>query len=289
MAKNTGVEYEVLVKEIFEQILKYNLANLKTLKIEHDVYIKGNLGTHQIDVYWEFEFNGIKYKTVVQAKDWNSNVPQEKILAFNQILQDIPGQPRGIFITKTGYQKGAREIAEKLNIVLYELRKPTDKDWEGKMRDLKIILHGICSHLISCTPIFDKEYLEEYYPDLKNRYFVCNPIESNIVDFNGQKQCSFMDLLNKLMKVNVGFNEETEVEKMFDEPLYLLTEKNDKFKVKGLIIKYIVRKINNEINIKGDNMVGFILCNVLDKTEQRISPQKELIDKSPIPVKEGVV
>ena len=289
MAKNTGVEYEVLVKEIFEQILKYNLANLKTLKIEHDVYIKGNLGTHQIDVYWEFEFNGIKYKTVVQAKDWNSNVPQEKILAFNQILQDIPGQPRGIFITKTGYQKGAREIAEKLNIVLYELRKPTDKDWEGKMRDLKIILHGICSHLISCTPIFDKEYLEEYYPDLKNRYFVCNPIESNIVDFNGQKQCSFMDLLNKLMKVNVGFNEETEVEKMFDEPLYLLTEKNDKFKVKGLIIKYIVRKIDNEINIKGNNMVGFILCNVLDKTEQRISPQKELIDKSPIPVKEGVV
>ena len=289
MAKNTGVEYELLVKEIFEQILKYNLANLKTLKIEHDVYIKGNLGTHQIDVYWEFEFNGIKYKTVVQAKDWNSNVPQEKILAFNQILQDIPGQPRGIFITKTGYQKGAREIAEKLNIVLYELRKPTDKDWEGKMRDLKIILHGICPHLISCTPIFDKEYLEEYYPDLKNRYFVCNPIESNIVDFNGQKQCSFMDLLNKLMKVNVGFNEETEVEKMFDEPLYLLTEKNDKFKVKGLIIKYIVRKIDNEINIKGDNIVGFILCNVLDKTEQRISPQKELIDKSPIPVKEGVV
>lgn len=282
MAKNTGVEYELLVKEIFEQILKYNLANLNTLKIEHDVYIKGNLGTHQIDVYWEFEFNGIKYKTVVQAKDWNSNVPQEKILAFNQILQDIPGQPRGIFITKTGYQKGAREIAEKLNIVLYELRKPTDKDWEGKMRDLKIILHGICPHLISCTPVFDKEYLEEYYPDLKNRYVVCNPIESNIVDFNGQKQCSFMDLLNKLMKVNVGFNEETEVEKMFDEPLYLLTEKNDKFKVKGLIIKYIVRKIDNEINIKGDNIVGFILCNVLDKTEQRISPQKELIDKSPI-------
>lgn len=289
MEKNTGIEYELLVKEIFEQILKYNLANLKTLKIEHDVYIKGNLGTHQIDVYWEFEFNGIKYKTVVQAKDWNSNVPQEKILAFNQILQDIPGQPRGIFITKTGYQKGAKEIAEKLNIVLYELRKPTDKDWEGKMRDLKIILHGICPHLISCTPIFDKEYLEEYYPDLKNRYVVCNPMESNIVDFKGQKQCSFMDLLNKLMNVNVGFNEETEVEKMFDKPLYLLTEKNDKFKVKGLIIKYIVRKIDNEINIKGDNIVGFILCNVLDKTEQRISPQKELIDKSPISVKGGVI
>lgn len=289
MEKNTGIEYELLVKEIFEQILKYNLANLKTLKIEHDVYIKGNLGTHQIDVYWEFEFNGIKYKTVVQAKDWNSNVPQEKILAFNQILQDIPGQPRGIFITKTGYQKGAKEIAEKLNIVLYELRKPTDKDWEGKMRDLKIILHGICPHLISCTPIFDKEYLEEYYPDLKNRYVVCNPMESNIVDFKGQKQCSFMDLLNKLMNVNVGFNEETEVEKMFDKPLYLLTEKNDKFKVKGLIIKYIVRKIDNEINIKGDNIVGFILCNVLDKTEQRISPQKELIDKSLISVKGGVI
>ena len=281
MAKNTGVEYEVLVKEIFEQILKYNLANLKTLKIEHDVYIKGNLGTHQIDVYWEFEFNGIKYKTIVQAKDWNSNVPQEKILAFNQILQDIPGQPRGIFITKTGYQKGAKEIAEKLNIVLYELRKPTDKDWEGKMRDLKIIIHGIFPNLISCTPVLDKEYMEQYYPNLINAILVCNPMESKILDSNGEEQCRFMDLLNKLMKANVGFNEEAEVKKSFDEPLYLLTEKNDKFKIKELIIKYIVRKIEREIYIKGDNLVGFILCNVLDKTGQRISPQRELIDKSP--------
>lgn len=281
MEKNTGIEYELLVKEIFEQILKYNLPNLKTLKIEHDVDIKGNLGTHQIDVYWEFEFNGIKYKTIVQAKDWNSNVPQEKILAFNQILQDIPGQPRGIFITKTGYQKGAKEIAEKLNIVLYELRKPTDKDWEGKMRDLKIIIHGIFPNLISCTPVLDKEYMEQYYPNLINAIWVCNPMESKILDSNGEEQCRFMDLLNKLMKANVGFNEEAEVKESFDEPLYLLTEKNDKFKIKELIIKYIVRKIEREIYIKGDNLVGFILCNVLDKTGQRISPQRELIDKSP--------
>lgn len=242
MEKNTGIEYELLVKEIFEQILKYNLPNLKTLKIEHDVDIKGNLGTHQIDVYWEFEFNGIKYKTIVQAKDWNSNVPQEKILAFNQILQDIPGQPRGIFITKTGYQKGAKEIAEKLNIVLYELRKPTDKDWEGKMRDLKIIIHGIFPNLISCTPVLDKEYMEQYYPNLINAILVCNPMESKILDSNGEEQCRFMDLLNKLMKANVGFNEEAEVKESFDEPLYLLTEKNDKFKIKELIIKYIVIK-----------------------------------------------
>ena len=88
-------------------------------------------------------------------------------------------------------------------------------------------------------------------------------------------------MLNKLMKANVGFNEEAEVKESFDEPLYLLTEKNDKFKIKELIIKYIVRKIEREIYIKGDNLVGFILCNVLDKTGQRISPQRELIDKSP--------
>lgn len=282
MEKNTGLEYELLVKEIFEQILKYNLSNLKTLKIEHNVDIKGNLGTHQIDVYWEFEFNGIKYKTIVQAKDWNSNVPQEKILAFNQILQDIPGQPRGIFITKTGYQKGAKEIAKKLNIVLYELRKPTDKDWKGKMRDLKIIIHAICPNLISCVPVFDKEYMEQYYPNLIDGIFVCNPMESKILDSNDEEQCRFIDLLNKLMKANVGFNEEAEVKEMFDEPLYLLTDKNDKFKIKGLTVKYIVRKIDNEIYINGDDIVGFILCNVLDSTEQRISPQRELIDKSPL-------
>ena len=75
MEKNTGIEYELLVKEIFEQILKYNLPNLKTLKIEHDVDIKGNLGTHQIDVYWEFEFNGIKYKTIVPVSYTHLTLP----------------------------------------------------------------------------------------------------------------------------------------------------------------------------------------------------------------------
>ena len=117
--KNTGIEYEKLIQTIFSQMQEQDLV--KTINIQQNIIIQGKTIKHQVDVYWEFEIGGITYKTIVQAKDWNSKVKQEQLLSFAQVLEDIPGQPRGIFVTKTGYQKGAKEFAKQNNICLYEL------------------------------------------------------------------------------------------------------------------------------------------------------------------------
>ena len=71
--------------------------------------MKGKSTSHQIDVYWEFELNGIIYKTVVQAKDWNKPVNKGELLKFREVLNDLPGQPKGIFVTRSGYQKEQRK------------------------------------------------------------------------------------------------------------------------------------------------------------------------------------
>jgi hypothetical protein len=119
MAMNTGAPYEVITRLIFQQIL--NQDSMRTVKVEHNVTLAGKTLRHQIDVFWAFEFGGIQYETVVQAKDWNKAVDQGELLKFQAVLDDLAGQPRGIFVTRTGYQRGAEEFARANGIVLYEL------------------------------------------------------------------------------------------------------------------------------------------------------------------------
>lgn len=133
MLKNTGRDYELLVMLILKQAQEQDGA--RNLRVEHNVTLQGLSLTHQIDVYITFDVGGITYATVVQCKDWNSHVKQEQMQTFSQVLTDLPGQPRGVFITRRGFQSGARKLAEDKGIILYTLREPTEQDW----RDLAII------------------------------------------------------------------------------------------------------------------------------------------------------
>jgi hypothetical protein len=73
---------------------------------------------------WKFEKGGIPYEAIVQAKDWQSRVKLGQLLEFKGVLDDLPGQPRGIFVTRSGYQRGAKEFAATHGIILYELDEP---------------------------------------------------------------------------------------------------------------------------------------------------------------------
>lgn len=134
--KNTGIPYEKLTQEIFQEILSHD--SIDTVRIEQNVILQGKTVEHQIDVYWEFIIGGITYRTVVQAKDWNSAVSQGELLKFKAVIDDLPNQPRGVFVTRKGYQFGAKEFAKANGIILYELREPSEEDWEGKMRRLNM-------------------------------------------------------------------------------------------------------------------------------------------------------
>jgi restriction endonuclease len=114
---NTGISYEILVQLIFQDIVDA----AATLKVQRNVALQGKTLKHQIDVYWEFEFAGVDYKTVVQAKDWNKPVDQGELLKFKSVLDDLADQPRGVFVTRTGYQSGAAEYARANGILLFEL------------------------------------------------------------------------------------------------------------------------------------------------------------------------
>jgi hypothetical protein len=79
--------------------------------VESNITLQGKTARHQIDVHWRFEFGAVPHETIVQTKDLNKPVEQVHLLAFKEILNDLPGQPKRISVTRSGYQRGAREFA----------------------------------------------------------------------------------------------------------------------------------------------------------------------------------
>jgi hypothetical protein len=114
-----GLRYEVIAKAIFQQILEEAIG--VTVRIEHLAKVQGLRTHHDIDLLWEFEICGILYKTLVEAKNCNSRVKQEHVLAFKAVLDDIPGQPRGVIVSRSGFQRGARRVALASGIQLFQL------------------------------------------------------------------------------------------------------------------------------------------------------------------------
>jgi hypothetical protein len=111
--------YESVAQGIFQLLLDQD--SVHTVLVQHDVTLPGKTATHQIDVYWKFEIAGVLYETIVETKDWCKPIEQDKLFCFKAVLEDLPGQPRGIFITRSGYQSGAIEFAKAHGIILYEL------------------------------------------------------------------------------------------------------------------------------------------------------------------------
>jgi hypothetical protein len=150
--KNTGKAYEELTEQVFRRLLtQKNLV----ADVQRDVHIQGRSTKHQIDVTFEFTAGPISYRTILQCKDWTSAVKQEQVLAFNSVLADIPGQPRGIIVSRSGFQEGARNVAEHHGIKLYELREPRDEDWDGLIREVVIDIHFRQPKFENFRPILD--------------------------------------------------------------------------------------------------------------------------------------
>jgi hypothetical protein len=156
--KNTGKPYEALTEVVFTRLLAQDDV---CAKVERDVVLEGRSTKHQIDVTFEFHAGPVSYRTIVQCKDWGSAVKQEQVLAFHSVLADIPGQPRGIMVSRSGFQEGARRVADHSGIKLYELREPRDEDWDGLIRTVVIKMHLRAPRFEDVRLVLDEEAIRK--------------------------------------------------------------------------------------------------------------------------------
>lgn len=287
--KNTGIEYEELIKQLFQSIANQN--NVHNINIRRNVVLEGKAGgTHQIDVFWEFEHLEIIHKVVIEAKDYNSKVTQEKLFAFKSVLEDIPGQPRGIYVTKTGYQKGAKEFAEHHGIKLYEFRQPNEKDWKGKVRDIHIDIEYSTPLIEKINFVIDCEWLKIYCennnisPSANYNFKECSE-SVFLYDENDNKLCSIQEKINRLIQnhmknsQNYVMKASSNISEKFTAPTYINTPKETvpRLKINEITFELNFSSSHDKIAIHGDDIVKFILRDVLNDDTKRIGQYMQIL------------
>lgn len=151
---NNGREYEKFVAALHQALFdSEKWTELKNIRIEQNKKINDSFGiAREFDLYWEYEFAGITYKTVIECKDYASKVSIEKIDALLGKIRDIPDL-KPIFATKTGYQSGAKNKALNNKVELLIVREQNDSDWVLEDGTPLIKQINIDIHVISAAKI----------------------------------------------------------------------------------------------------------------------------------------
>jgi Restriction endonuclease len=202
MPVNTGIPYELLIRSIFQEILGQDKA--KTIRVKQNTSVQGKLSKHQIDVLWTFSLGGITYTTIVQAKDWHSKIKKEHLSEFHDVLEDIPGQPRGVLVTRSGFQSGAKSLADKHGIKLYLLhnRQPSIKlarlGYFNITLDLqhRLFRMNVFNPEFSITLVVDEGFYRKA-PSLPTKY---DAMDAQIFEKNGTAIGTVLDILKSHME-----------------------------------------------------------------------------------------
>jgi hypothetical protein len=199
--KNTGEEYELFAREVFQAILR--LKGLKNIEVKTSQDIAGTTLDeegkpieHEIDVHWEFELDGIGYKTIIQAKDWVSRVKKGHMIEFDGIINDIPLSD-GIFVSKSGFQTGAVSWAKAKGIEAAELRQPTEEELANRVQHIRINFNITSLKLIGISNVLlDQAWLASLTPEqLKILGEPC-PVNPKMVTVEGEDGTVISDLVH---------------------------------------------------------------------------------------------
>ena len=219
---NTGTEYEKLIQAIFDTAIR--VKGLKSETVLHDTKLDGitrdEYGVptkHQIDVYWEFELASVTYRTVVQAKDWQTRVTKEKVLAFKAVLNDLPGQPRGIMISRSGFQSGAEAFAREHGIELYIL-DGFDAATAG-LDNINISGAHFNTRLEDIILHFDESWVEKHADEIERLMKNFDPHTAVLQDLEMTETRPFSSVFENISNTAVLAKETGRVLNAFDRPV----------------------------------------------------------------------
>lgn len=178
-------------------------CNFKTEVFKTIVSVRGKV---EIDVYAEDTISIPNSIYIIECKNWNTKVPQEKIHAFNTVVQNI-GANHGLVISKSGFQPGAFEASKNTNLMLLsysEFQELFKMRWvNGKLRYLQVLSEP----LFEFTDYFSRKYNKQFYAlnDTEKEQF-----RKLIVYGNAVVRCS-SSLINNMESLDHEIKQKTEL------------------------------------------------------------------------------
>lgn len=143
MIMNPNTEFERFTQRVFQKLESNDV--LKPSQVQHNVKLKGKSGCeHQIDVYWEYEKDGISHRVAIECKNYKTHVPIGKVRDFFGVLQDLDNV-NGIMVSSKGFQEGAIKFADFHGILLKKLRTP---EWNEVFGSIIVTTHMDCRHCL---------------------------------------------------------------------------------------------------------------------------------------------
>lgn len=105
---NDNIEYEKFAQEIYNEILK-NLY-VKNIEVMHNVNLIGKSGQkHQIDVYWEYQYDNTIFKIAIECKNYNHTVSIGKVRDFFGVLYDLE-EVKALWLPRRVIKRGQRSL-----------------------------------------------------------------------------------------------------------------------------------------------------------------------------------
>ncbi|MBN8659074.1 MAG: hypothetical protein J0M35_01835 [Candidatus Obscuribacter phosphatis] len=239
--ENKGTEYEKLVESVFTGLLKLEGEHFRNLRIERNVRLDaitrkpdGTPVKRQIDVYWEFEIAGIAYRTVIQAKNWTQPIDLPVIDTFKNVLSDLPGQPKGIIVTRVGCGDGeALAYAKAQGISIYLLNEADSSLWGGTIPTLDCDVSVLIVRT-DLVQLFTEPTLSE--DDLARwRQALSRPSdEINVLDEQGNVKGTAEQLRAEFIQLHRLTPGPQELLGTFKVPFYIEAEDKERFKLEGI-------------------------------------------------------
>lgn len=266
--RNNGAELEQLTQQVFQTILDQD--QVQNIEVERNVRLAGVLTSHQIDIFWEFIVGEIRYRTLVEVKDWKETVDQAEILKFRAVLDDLPGQPRGIIVSQSGFQAGARRIAAANGIVLYELRKLREADLNNRVSAL--VLNLVVSlpsasdiHLEHDENWRRSEALRLGLNEAPRLQLSLDPPETKLFDNDGKEIGTVQAVIDDLYPKGLLELAPIRVRHAFNQPTFLETHAPSfpRLKVVALRVTICSSKIEQEVVLDVNEFVDYVLKETL--------------------------
>jgi hypothetical protein len=139
--------YEELTRDLVARLTER--GSTITVRLDRDVRnVRGMATSHQIDVLWQYTSAlspGVQ-TVLFECRKHKNPIKQKDLLAFKGVIDDVAayvGEDRfadvhGVMVTYTGYQSGARDVADTYGIDVLELREPNDVDFAGRASIFKV-------------------------------------------------------------------------------------------------------------------------------------------------------
>jgi len=264
MAK-MGVEFELFVKAIYEEILA--IDGYDTINVMHDVSIIGrSKQPHQIDVYWEFKLAGITHRVAVECKEYKNTVSVGKVRDFYGALEDI-GNIHGVFVTTKGYQSGAITYAKHKDISLKIVKEPTQEDINAHqgIKTIYINQHAFCIANITMTPALDIDWIIQNTNIKEGDQFSISGLtnEIKVMDSDFNLLGTILDFENKLPREPENTERLIHKYEFNNAFIHIPNSEYSPLKLKSICFEYDTYTMNTNSQLKSKLMAKAVLKDII--------------------------